>query len=112
MNLQQKLVGALGCALEHLDPAHPDAVSARAVLAEYDAAIASEPPKVRKVCGTCGSENVLRDAFAEWDFAAQEWTLQNVFDDAVCEDCDGETDIEDEEVTQRDAAPSAQDASG
>jgi hypothetical protein len=38
MNLQQKLAAALGCALEHMDPAHPDAVSAREALAEHDAA--------------------------------------------------------------------------
>lgn len=49
--------------------------------------------KVKMVCRTCGSENVLRDAFAEWDVSKQDWVLQNVFDDAVCDDCGGETRI-------------------
>lgn len=43
-------------------------------------------------CKKCGSESVLRDAYAEWDKDKQEWVLQNVFDLAVCESdtCDGE----------------------
>ena len=36
MDTIAKLVGALGCALEHLPADHPDAVSAREALAEYD----------------------------------------------------------------------------
>ena len=28
-----------------------------------------EEPKVRMICGTCGSELVTRDAWAEWDTA-------------------------------------------
>ena len=54
-------------------------------------------PKVRMVCERCGSEEVLRDAWAEWDVDGQEWVLQNVFDHSVCvsKECDGrETDIE------------------
>lgn len=50
--------------------------------------------KVRMVCRTCGSENVLRDAFAEWDVENQSWVLQNVFDDATCDDCGKETRID------------------
>ena len=42
-------------------------------------------------CTECGGNNVLRDAYAEWDIGKQEWILQNVFDHSVCEsdDCDG-----------------------
>ena len=54
--------------------------------------------RIRKVCGTCGSINVLCDAWAEWDEVEQEWTLQNTFDAAFCEDCEGETSIEDQEI--------------
>jgi hypothetical protein len=46
------------------------------------------------VCGSCGSEKVLRDAWAEWDIESQEWVLQNVFDYAFCEACDSETAVE------------------
>lgn len=55
------------------------------------------PRKVKMVCERCGSEEVLRDAWAEWDVDEQEWVLQNVFDHAVCEseECNGtETCIE------------------
>ena len=51
--------------------------------------------RVRKVCGTCGSTDVLRDAFVEWDEVEQAWVIQNTFDAAYCETCEGETDIED-----------------
>ena len=51
-------------------------------------------PKVRMACGTCGSENVSRDAWGDWDVAAQDWVLRTVFDHAHCHACDGETRIE------------------
>jgi hypothetical protein len=31
--------------------------------------------KIEKVCETCGSQAVLIDAYAEWDFDAQSWEL-------------------------------------
>lgn len=34
--MEKKLASALGCALEHIHPLHPDAVSARKALAEFD----------------------------------------------------------------------------
>jgi hypothetical protein len=45
-------------------------------------------------CSYCGGTNVLLDAWAEWDVDKQEWTLQNIFHNAFCEDCEGETSIE------------------
>lgn len=54
--------------------------------------------KLRMVCATCGGTNVLRDAWAVWCEDAQEWELGPVFDDAHCNDCDGETRIEEKEV--------------
>jgi hypothetical protein len=46
------------------------------------------------VCSHCGSENVLCDAYAEWDFDAQQWEIQNTFDKGgYCVDCDGECRI-------------------
>lgn len=46
------------------------------------------------VCGTCGSEDVLSDAYAEWDVGKQEWVLSATFDKgAYCNNCDGECRI-------------------
>lgn len=44
--------------------------------------------KEKPVCATCGSENVVADAWAEWDFEKQEWVLQTSFDDKFCHDCE------------------------
>lgn len=62
----------------------------------------SKQPPLRMICSYCGSERVLRDAYAAWDVRRQKWVLQNVFDAAVCESerCNGgETRID--EVTVR-----------
>ena len=50
---------------------------------------------VRKVCHSCGSENVWADANAEWDHENQMWTLGDFLDEnnAWCRACDGETRI-------------------
>ena len=53
-----------------------------------------EEPKIRIVCGTCGSEDVGRDAWGDWDVATQSWVLRCVFDYAHCHACDGETRLE------------------
>jgi hypothetical protein len=51
--------------------------------------------RVKMVCGTCGSENVLADAYASWNKKSQEWEVQNTFyKGGYCEDCDGETKVE------------------
>lgn len=67
--------------------------------------------RIKKVCSTCGSTNVLADAWAEWCEIEQKWELQNVFDAAHCEDCDGETSIDDEELTTDNIGPSTTNAS-
>ncbi len=45
------------------------------------------------VCSHCGSTNIKKDAFAIWDAKEQKWILENVFDAAYCDDCDGETTL-------------------
>lgn len=51
------------------------------------------------VCATCGSENILVDAYAAWDFDQQGWVLVDTFaKGAYCEDCDGECAVEIKEV--------------
>ena len=42
---------------------------------------------------SCGSEDVVRDAWAAWDKAAQDWTLSAIFDAAWSAACDGPTTI-------------------
>lgn len=53
--------------------------------------------KIRIVCAACGSTNVRRDAWAEWDEVKQDWVLGTVFDDGLCEDC-GETSLDEEDI--------------
>ena len=51
-------------------------------------------PKVSIVCRECGSKDVLRDAWSEFDEEAQDWVLQNVFDNAYCNKCSCETSLD------------------
>lgn len=53
-------------------------------------------PRLRMVCSHCGSEEVKRDAWATWSTETQEWELSDTFDNAYCDDCDGETSIDEE----------------
>lgn len=46
---------------------------------------------VTYVCNTCGSDDVSRDAWAEWDVEEQRWVLRTEFDYAHCHRCDSET---------------------
>jgi hypothetical protein len=74
-------------------------------------------PKVRKVCEACGSERVFIDATAEWNVELQAFVLCGVHDHTTCDDCNDDCNVIDKPIkqrraTQRDAAPSAQDASG
>lgn len=46
------------------------------------------------VCEKCGSRNIRKDAWAEWDDTAQCWVLDNAFDNCYCMECEDETDIE------------------
>jgi hypothetical protein len=57
----------------------------------------TRPPvaKIAKCCSTCGGENIVVDAWAEWNVETQRWELGATFDHSVCEDCDGETRIVD-----------------
>jgi hypothetical protein len=48
---------------------------------------------IQIVCSTCGSQNVRRDAYAEWDTASQRWQLAAVFDQGYCEECGGESSL-------------------
>jgi ribosomal protein L37AE/L43A len=48
--------------------------------------------KVKYVCSRCGSDDVVRDAYAVWSIDEQDWVLDGaVFDAAVCnsDKCEG-----------------------
>jgi alpha-D-ribose 1-methylphosphonate 5-phosphate C-P lyase len=50
------------------------------------------------VCSRCGSDDVSRDAWADWDTGKQMWVLRCAFDTAHCHKCDGETSITEVEL--------------
>lgn len=58
--------------------------------------------RVKMVCDSCGSQDVQRDAWAEWSVEEQEWVLSQCFDHAFCNDCAGECHIVDEAITNDD----------
>lgn len=67
--------------------------------------------RIRKVCQECGSTEVVKDAWAEWDEETQEWVLQNVFDMGYCQNCEsssnGGLNIEDQEITPESETPAS-----
>jgi hypothetical protein len=46
---------------------------------------------VTYICSTCGSDDVSRDALAEWSVEEQKWELKTEFDNANCERCGCDT---------------------
>jgi len=42
------------------------------------------------LCNMCGGTTITRDAWAEWDVAAQQWVLGAAFDYAYCHNCEEE----------------------
>jgi len=46
------------------------------------------------ICTACGSADVRADAYAEWDAAAQAWSLVTTFDNTDCENCGGQCGVE------------------
>lgn len=51
--------------------------------------------KVKYVCPECGSEYVAVDAWAWWHEDKQEFVLNEVFDAAICQDCEAQFSIAD-----------------
>ncbi|EXS71092.1 hypothetical protein [Sphingobium sp. Ant17] len=49
-------------------------------------------PRVEPKCDRCGSNELIRDASAEWDCAAQQWVLAGVYDSTICQTCEAESD--------------------
>jgi hypothetical protein len=61
-------------------------------------ATAAKQSRVTMVCSTCGSENVLVDAWAEWDVENQSWVVAETFKNAICNECDGECSINEKKL--------------
>lgn len=57
--------------------------------------------KIQIVCGTCGSDDVRRDAWASWDDETQDWVLGEVFDAGHCNRCEGESSLEEVPFDER-----------
>lgn len=55
--------------------------------------------RIAIVCGTCGSNDVSRDAWANWSVETQDWELGAVFDYGHCHKCSGETRLIEVELT-------------
>jgi len=74
-----------------------DANSAAAARSASDttAAPAAIPGRLREypICRACGSQNVLRDAWARWDRTNGSWEVDATFDNAWCDTCDNETKL-------------------
>lgn len=47
--------------------------------------------RIAIVCGTCGSDDISRDALAEWSIDTQQWELRDVLDNADCNRCERST---------------------
>lgn len=47
--------------------------------------------RIAILCGTCGTDEVSRDAWANWDARMQEWVLGAVFDYGHCHKCERES---------------------
>lgn len=45
------------------------------------------------LCASCGNQSVVRDAWAIWCNESQTWVLEQVFDDAYCDTCDGSVKV-------------------
>ncbi len=46
------------------------------------------------VCTICGSERIVRDAWAAWQSASREWMLEEIFDHTFCLACETDAGIE------------------
>lgn len=51
------------------------------------------------VCKRCGSDYVMRDAYAVWSVEDQEWVIEAVYDHAYCNNCDSESTLIEKELT-------------
>lgn len=53
-------------------------------------------------CNTCGSDQILLDAYSYWDYEKQSWELLSTYAYFLCHECEGETSITWEEDSNED----------
>ena len=46
-----------------------------------------ERDKVKVVCATCGSDDIVHQTYSAWDVELQEWVFSYMGDDVWCHDC-------------------------
>lgn len=56
-------------------------------------AMITSSKRIAIVCKYCGSDDVSRDAWADWDTREQQWVLRTAFDYAHCHRCDRKTSL-------------------
>ena len=56
--------------------------------------------KIEMRCAKCDSAEVYQDAWAQWDTEKQCWELGPTFDQAFCQQCEGETEIYECEIEE------------
>lgn len=57
--------------------------------------------RFKMICAKCGSDDVRADAYASWNVEAQAWELSSTHDKgSVCNACDGECSIDEEEIEE------------
>lgn len=57
--------------------------------------------KIRMVCATCGSDDVLADAWASWDINSQQWELSQTFDEKYCNNCEDSCKLIEEPINEQ-----------
>ena len=68
-------------------------------------------PKRTMACRTCGSDRVVRDAWACWSYERQEWEFGDMFDYAFCTGCENECTIQETAAELTPPHPSAPNSS-
>lgn len=57
--------------------------------------------RVHMICKKCGSQDVRKDAYAEWCPDNGDWVLHSTYDHCICEWCENESDLQEiNEATQ------------
>jgi hypothetical protein len=64
------------------------------MMTETNAAATVAPAKSHPICKSCGSDDVVKDAWASWNPEAGLWELLNVFDDGFCRACEESAEFE------------------
>ena len=57
--------------------------------------------RIRLICSECGSTDVGRDAWAEWNEKLQMFEATHIFKQGHCFNCEGETQINEENIDEQ-----------